>query len=104
MESVGVLLGAEVGLELGTAVCCIINWYCAMIILIVYQHDNDCFYFPSAQDRFAAIAHILPPIDDSQDWYMVNSDQQNGYTAMEITRQLVTCNSKDVKSIFTIFF
>ena len=65
-------------------------------------------YFPSAQDRFAAIAHILPPIDDSQDWYMVNSDQQNGYTTMEVTRQLVTCDSKDVpikvKSIFTIFF
>ena len=24
---VGVLLGEEVGLELGAAVCCIINWY-----------------------------------------------------------------------------
>lgn len=48
------------------------------------------------QDRFAAIAHILPPIDDSQDWYMVDSDQQNGYTTMEVTRQLVTCDKKDV--------
>lgn len=48
------------------------------------------------QDRFAAIAHILPPIDESQDWYMVDSDQQNGYTTMEVTRQLVTCDKKDV--------
>lgn len=48
------------------------------------------------QDRFAAIAHMLPPIDESQDWYMVDSDQQNGYTTMEVTRQLVTCDKKDV--------
>ena len=70
-----------------------------MIVFIFHLH---------MQDRFAAIAHILPPIDDSQDWYMVNSDQQNGYTAMEITRQLVTCDSKDVpirvKLIFTVSF
>ena len=52
--------------------------------------------FFSTQDRFAAIAHILPPIDESQDWYLVNSDQQNGYTMMEVTRQLVTCDKKDV--------
>ena len=54
------------------------------------------FFLLHMQDRFAAIAHILPPIDDSQDWYMVDSDQQNGYTTMEVTRQLVTCDKKDV--------
>jgi hypothetical protein len=48
------------------------------------------------QDRYASISHILPPIDESQDWTLVNTFQKNGQTVMEFTRPLITCDDKDV--------
>ena len=47
------------------------------------------------QDRFAILSYILPPIDKSQDWTLVNTEQKNGQTVLEFTRDLVTCDDKE---------
>ena len=47
------------------------------------------------QDRFA-IDRFLPPVDESQDWFMVSSEEENGYTILEFNRKLTTCDDKDL--------
>jgi len=46
-------------------------------------------------DRFA-IDRYLPPIDESQDWFLVSGEEENGYTILEFTRKLITCDDKDL--------
>ena len=46
------------------------------------------------QDRFAA-QQSLPPIDPSQDWFLVKGMEEGGYTMIEFTRNWTTCDDKD---------
>ena len=63
-----------------------------------YQIDavSDITFVLQLQDRFATIAYILPPIDESQDWTLIGSSQVNEYTILEVVRDLVTCDKKDL--------
>lgn len=47
------------------------------------------------QDRYAVLSYILPPIDKNQDWNLVSSDQKNGHTVLEFTRDLITCDDEN---------
>ena len=48
------------------------------------------------QDRFA-IDRSLPPIDESQDWFLISGDEENGCTILEFTRKLTTCDDNDLE-------
>ncbi len=37
-------------------------------------------------DRF------LPPVDSSQDWFLVSGEEENGYTILEFTRNITSCD------------
>ena len=47
------------------------------------------------QDRFA-IGRYLPPVDESQDWFLVSGVEENGYTILEFRREFTTCDDKDL--------
>ena len=47
------------------------------------------------QDRFA-VDRFLPPIDESQDWFLVSGEEDNGHTVLEFTRSLTTCDENDL--------
>ena len=47
------------------------------------------------QDRFA-VDRFLPPIDESQDWFLVSGEEENGYTVLEFTRNLTSCDENDL--------
>ena len=47
------------------------------------------------QDRYAE-GRFLPPIDDSQDWTLEYGEQENGYTVLEFSRNLTTCDPRDL--------
>ena len=47
------------------------------------------------QDRFA-VDRYLPPVDESQDWFLVSGEEENGYTILEFTRNLTTCDKYDL--------
>ena len=47
------------------------------------------------QDRFA-IDRYLPPVDESQDWFLVSGEEENGYTILEFTRNLIPCDKYDL--------
>ena len=47
------------------------------------------------QDRFAT-DRFLPPIDESQDWFLISGEEENGYTILEFTQNLTTCDEKDL--------
>ena len=47
---------------------------------------QDCF----ATDRY------LPPVDESQDWFLVSGEEENGHTVLEFTRNLTTCDDNDL--------
>jgi len=48
-----------------------------------------------SQDCYAE-GRYLPAIDASQDWYLVSGEEQGGYTILEFTRSLTTCDNKDL--------
>ena len=47
------------------------------------------------QDRYAE-SRALPSVDDSQDWSLIRGKEKNGYTILEFTRSLITCDEKDL--------
>ena len=47
------------------------------------------------KDRFAE-ARSLPPIDPSQDWFLLNSEEENGFTILEFSRNFTTCDDRDL--------
>ena len=47
------------------------------------------------QDRYAE-GRFLPPIDESQDWFLTNSEEENGYTVLEFFRNLTSCDPQDL--------
>ncbi len=46
-------------------------------------------------DRYAE-GRFLPPIDSSQDWFLVRGEEEEGTTVLEFTRNLTTCDDKDL--------
>ena len=48
-----------------------------------------------SKDRYAE-GRYLPPIDASQDWFLVRGEEDGGYTILEFTRNLTTCDDKDL--------
>ena len=55
------------------------------------------------QDRFA-FQQALPPIDPSQDWFLVRGEEDDGYTILEFTRNWTTCDDRDrdIEVLFTM--
>ena len=47
------------------------------------------------QDRYAE-RRLLPPIDANQDWLLSFGEEEDGYTILEFSRNLTTCDSKDL--------
>jgi hypothetical protein len=47
------------------------------------------------QDRYAQV-QALPPIDPSQDWFLVNSEESDGYTVLEFSRNFTSCDPLDL--------
>lgn len=39
----------------------------------------------------------LPPIDKSQDWFLISGEEENGFTVLEFSRNLTTCDPKDLE-------
>ena len=52
-------------------------------------------YLHLFQDRYA-VDRVLPPIDSSQDWFLVSGEEENGITVLEFTRNLTSCDDKDL--------
>ena len=48
-----------------------------------------------SKDRYAE-GRYLPPIDARQDWFLVRGEEEGGYTILEFTRNLTTCDDKDL--------
>ena len=48
------------------------------------------------QDRFAE-GRYRPPIDKSQDWFLISGEEQGGFTALEFSRNLTTCDPRDLE-------
>ena len=61
------------------------------MFLLVYQLP---LYLVYLQDRFA-FQEALPPIDPSQDWFLVRGEEDGGYTILEFTRNWTTCDDRD---------
>ena len=49
----------------------------------------------SLQDRYAE-RRVLPRRDASQDWFLSFGEEEDGYTILEFSRNLTTCDSKDL--------
>ncbi|XP_064399035.1 DBH-like monooxygenase protein 2 homolog [Halichondria panicea] len=47
------------------------------------------------KDRYAT-GRFLPPVDLSQDWFLVSGEEENGYTILEFTRNLTSCDMNDL--------
>ena len=47
------------------------------------------------QDRFAE-DRAPPTIDESQDWYLDDGVEENGFTILEFSRKFITCDDKDL--------
>ena len=47
------------------------------------------------QDRYAE-RQALPPIDASQDWFLVSGEEENGFTILEFSRNLTSCDDRDL--------
>ena len=47
------------------------------------------------QDRYAE-GSFLPSVDSSQDWFLLNGEEENGYTILEFSRNLTTCDENDL--------
>ena len=63
--------------------------------------DNNCYgawyavLVHDMQDRFADI-RARPPIDESQDWFLLAGREENGFTILEFSRNLTTCDPRDL--------
>ena len=48
------------------------------------------------KDRYAE-TRVRPPIDKSQDWFLISGEEENGFTILEFSRNLTTCDTKDLE-------
>ena len=55
-------------------------------------YDTSVYAF---QDRFAD-GYFLPSIDESQDWFLVRGEEEDGHTILEFTRNLTSCDERDL--------
>ena len=62
------------------------------VSLIIVHDDIAC---TALQDRFAE-DRAPPTIDASQDWYLKNGEEENGFTILEFSRKYITCDDKDL--------
>ena len=62
-------------------------------------YNTPCLYL---QDRYA-VQQARPPIDPSQDWFLVSGEETGGYTVLEFTRNWTTCDDRD-RDIQVSFF
>ena len=53
------------------------------------------------QDRYAE-RRELPPIDESQDWFLVSGQEKDGVTILEFSRKFITCDSRDLEIKVTV--
>ena len=49
----------------------------------------------TVQDRFAT-SRGPPPVDDQQDWTLLEGEEEGGFTILEFTRKYVTCDKNDL--------
>ena len=47
------------------------------------------------QDHFAD-GRLLPPIDESQDWFLISGEEDHGFAVLEFSRNLTTCDPRDL--------
>ena len=66
-----------------------------VIYISGYVHSIRFAAIYFMQDRFA-IDRFLPPVDESQDWFLVSGEEENGYTILEFTRSLTNCDQNDL--------
>ena len=64
--------------------------------------DHSLNYFQNVvlhtcipKDRFAEF-RATPAIDTQQDWELTGAEEENGYTTLQFTRKLVTCDDRDM--------
>ena len=57
----------------------------------------------SLQDRYAE-RRALPRCDASQDWSLSFGEEEDGYTILEFSRNLTTCDSKDLNIDMSLKF
>ena len=57
-----------------------------------FHYNFHCIQY--LQDRFA-VQQSLPPIDPSQDWFLVRGMEEGGFTILEFTRNWTTCDDRD---------
>ena len=62
--------------------------------LRVFTSLSTALHLVYMQDRFA-FQQALPPIDPSQDWFLVRGEENSGYTILEFTRNWTTCDDRD---------
>ena len=60
--------------------------YATLILTVIY-----CL-----KDRYAE-TRARPPIDKSQDWFLISGEEENGFTILEFSRNLTTCDTKDLE-------
>ena len=60
------------------------------------KKTNRNTFLPTFQDRFAFDRLRPPPVDPSQDWFLVSGEEENGYTVLEFTRNLTSCDVNDL--------
>ena len=57
---------------------------------------KDSLLFMHSQDRYAE-ARRQPVIDtQSQDWFLVNSREEGGFTLLEFSRNFTSCDPQDL--------
>ena len=59
----------------------------------------------ASQDRYA-FGHYLPPIDKTQNWFLMSAMQDGGYTELEFSRSFTTCDheNRDLDILVSIKF
>ena len=58
------------------------------------QHSSD-YDLTNTQDRFAT-ATSLPPVDESQDWELIEGESEEGRILMTLERDFITCDERDI--------
>ena len=43
------------------------------------------------------MCRCTPIIDAQQDWYLINGEEEGGYTTLEFTRNFTTCDDNDLE-------
>lgn len=50
----------------------------------------------NVQDRYADM-RVLPPIDESQDWFLISAEEEGNFTILEFSRNFTTCDKRDLE-------